>query len=114
LIPIVNDKYLMSLQNTMNIIVTGLVVGLTIIFAFLIAYGYLKQPKTKKFGKITMVLAALIAVFGVFNLIAMSMGLNILGVSERLVIFSLMVLIFSISNFESFANLEYIDIKKEN
>lgn len=102
LFPLTGDKSIMTFQNMMHIIVTVIVVFTTILFSFLLASGYKKQEQTKKFGKFLFVAAILITVFGSFNPISMAMKLNVLGLSERMVIYTLQILMFSISYYETF------------
>jgi len=105
--PLSSDISIPSFQNTMHFVITGIVVLSTIAFAFITAFGYLNQEKLKGLGKFVFTIAILITLFGVFNPISMVLDLNILGISERLVIFSLMTLIFGISNYESFTITPY-------
>jgi hypothetical protein len=102
LFPLTGDKTEMNFQNMMHIIVTVIVVFATIASSFLIAFGYLKQEKLKALGKFTLVMAILITLFGVFNPISMNLGLNILGLTERLVIYTIQALIFSLSFYYTF------------
>jgi len=103
LFPLGADKTEMSFQNMMHIIVTAVVVFTTIAFAFLVSFGYLKQEKTKMLGKVTLVMAILITMFGVLNPISISLQLNILGLTERLVIYTIQVLVFILSYYYTFA-----------
>jgi dolichyl-phosphate-mannose--protein O-mannosyl transferase len=102
LFPLTGDKTEMNFQNMMHIIVTVVVVFTTIASSFLIALGYRKQENTKKFGKIALVFAILITVFGMFNPISMGMQLNILGLSERLVIYTIQVFMLMLSFYHTF------------
>ncbi len=107
LFPLDSNAPMNSFQNSMHIVVTAVVVLATAAFAFLAAFGYLNQEGLNKFGKVVLGLAVAIAVFGLFNPIAAAFGLQILGITERLVIFSIMVLLFAISNFETFTITPY-------
>ncbi|NSW90364.1 MAG: DUF998 domain-containing protein [Firmicutes bacterium] len=102
LFPLSGDKTEMNFQNIMHIIVTVIVVFTTIASSFLISFGYLKQEKMKGLGKFTLVMAILITVFGVFNPISMNLKLNILGLTERLVIYTIQVLMFVLSYYYTF------------
>lgn len=102
LFPLSGDKTEMSFQNMMHIVVTAIVVLTTICSSFFIAFGYLKQEKMKWLGTFTLVMAILITVFGAFNPISMSLKLNILGLTERLVIYSLQILMFVLSYYYTF------------
>lgn len=97
LFPLSDDKNLMNFQNMMHIIVTVVVVFTTIFSLFFIAFGYLLKENLKVLGLICLITAVLITVFGVTNPIGMSMKLNILGLSERLVIFTLQAFVFFLS-----------------
>lgn len=96
-----------SIQNTMHMAVTGIVVFTTIAFAYFAAFGYLNQEGLKRFGKFVRVIAVLITVFGIFNVITIGIGWPLLGLTERAVIFSIMLLLFAISNFETFIITPY-------
>lgn len=106
LFPLEGDKTVMTFQNLMHIIVTVIVVLTTIAFGFILAVGYLKQEKTKKMGRFVLFMAFIITIMGVINPIGMGSGLNILGVTERLVIYSLHTLIFYLSFYYSFSKNE--------
>ncbi|ADL52924.1 hypothetical protein Clocel_3238 [Clostridium cellulovorans 743B] len=102
LFPLSGDKTEMNFQNMMHIIVTVVVVFTTIAASFLIAFGYLKQEKTKELGKFALVMAILITVFGVSNPISMNLELNILGLTERFVIYTIQTFIFILSDYYTF------------
>ncbi len=102
LFPLEGDKTVMTFQNTMHIIVTVIVVFTTIAAGFLLAIGYKKQEKLNKIGNFVLFFAVIITIFGSLNPINMSMNLGILGLTERLVIYSLQVLIFSLSYLYTF------------
>lgn len=102
LFPLTGDKTVMTFQNMMHIIVTAVVVFSTIAFGFVLAAGYLKQAETKKLGKFVLIMAVVITLMGVINPISMGAGLNILGVTERLVIYSLQTLILFLSYYYTF------------
>lgn len=95
--PLVGDKTVMNFQNMMHIAVTVAVVATTIASAFTLAYGYLVQEKIKNLGKFILIMAIIITLCGMMNPISMVMGLNILGLTERLVIYSLHILMFVLS-----------------
>lgn len=110
LFPLSGDKTDMNFQNMMHIIVTVVVVFATVASSFLIALGYLKQEKMKALGKFTLVMAVLITVFGLFNPISMSLQLNILGLTERLVIYTIQGLMFGLSYYYTFLEKKYDSI----
>ena len=102
LFPLSGDKTEMNFQNMMHIIVTVIVVFTTIASTFFIALGYLKQENMKKLGKVTLVFAILITLFGMFNPISMAMQLNVLGLSERLVIYTIQIFMFILSYYYTY------------
>jgi hypothetical protein len=102
LFPLTGDKTEMNFQNMMHIIVTVIVVFTTIASSFLIAFGYLKQEKMKHLGRFALVIAVLITVFGMFNPISMGLKLNLLGLTERLVIYNIQLLMFVLSYYYTF------------
>jgi hypothetical protein len=102
LFPLTGDKTVMNFQNMMHIIVTVVVVFTTIASSFLISLGYLKQENIKRLGKISLFFAILITLFGMFNPISMAMQLNVLGLSERLVIYTIQVFMFILSYYYTF------------
>jgi len=106
LFPLTGDKTDMNFQNMMHIIVTVIVVFSTITFSFLVAFGYIKQEHTKKLGKITLVFAIFVTLFGLFNPISMGMQLNILGLTERLVIYTIQAFMFILSYYYTFIDKE--------
>jgi hypothetical protein len=97
LFPLEGDKTVMTLQNQMHIVVTVIVVFTTIASGFFLAVGYIKQEKLKQLGRLVLVFAILITGFGVLNPLNMALGWNILGLTERLVIYTLQVLLFILS-----------------
>lgn len=102
LFPLEGDKTVMTFQNMMHIIVTVIVVLTTITFGFLVAIGYKKYDATRKLGKFIFIMAILITITGIINPIGMNAGWNILGVTERLVIYSVQILIFYVSFYYTF------------
>lgn len=97
LFPLTGDKTVMNFQNMMHILVTVIVVFTTILSLFLLAFGYLRKEKLKSLGRVCLAAAILITVFGATNPLGMSLKLNILGLSERLVIFTLQLFVFFLS-----------------
>lgn len=95
--PFVGDNTVMNFQNMMHVAVTVVVVVTTIASGFTLAYGYLVQEKMKNLGKFILIMAIIITLCGMMNPILMIMELNILGLTERLVIYSLQTLIFVLS-----------------
>ncbi|WP_298839570.1 DUF998 domain-containing protein [Clostridium sp.] len=109
LFPLTGNKTVMNFQNIMHIVVTVVVVVTTIASSFFISVGYLKQEKMNSLGKITLVMAILITVFGMFNPISMSLQLNILGLTERLAIYTIQALMFMLSYYYTFLENKHKD-----
>ena len=101
LFPLSADRTAMNFQNMMHIIFVGITVILTIIYQFLIAFGYLKS-KFKLLGNISLVVAILIVFFGFLSPLSLSLGLNIIGLTQRLVIFTIVIYIFFLSMIYTF------------
>lgn len=99
--PLSDDKTAMNFQNMMHIIFTGIVVILTLIYQFLIAFGFLKD-KFKILEQISLAVAILIILFGILTSLSLSLGLNIIGLTERLVIFTITLFIFFLSMIYTF------------
>ena len=97
LFPLTGDKTEMSFQNMMHIVVTVIVVFTTLISLYLIAVGYLKKEKIILLGRVVLLTAVLITVFGGLNPIGMANNWNILGLTERMVIFTLQAFVFYLS-----------------
>lgn len=106
LFPLEGDKTIMTFQNVMHIIVTSVVVFTTILFGFILAIGYSKEQETKRIGKFVLVMAIIITIMGLLNPMVMNLSINVLGVTERLVIYSLHLLVFSLSYYYTFSKLE--------
>ena len=97
LFPLTEDKMDMNFQNMMHIVVTVLVVFTTLASLYLIATGYLKKEKITSLGMVSLSAAFLITIFGALNPIGMANNWNILGLTERLVIFTLQAFVFYLS-----------------
>lgn len=63
----------------------------------MILFVYLSQEKMKNLGKFILIMAIIITLCGMMNPISMSMKVNIIGLRERLVIYTLQILIFVLS-----------------
>lgn len=103
LFPLSGDKMQMTFGNMMHIIVTVIVVFTTIAAVFVLAAGYLKQEKMKRLGTFTLIMAIVITITGFLNPIGMANNLNILGLTERAVIYSLQLTVFVFSAYYTFA-----------
>jgi len=108
LFPLTEDKAVMNFQNVMHIIVTVIVVITMITSIFTLAFGYIKQEKMRTLGRFILIIASVITVSGVLNPIGIVNNFNILGLTERAVIYSLQVLIFSLSAYYTFSKDEKI------
>lgn len=108
--PLTGDKTVMTFQNMMHIVVTVIVVFTTISSFFFIGFGYLKKEELKVLGVICLIAAVVITIFGALNPIGMTHGWNILGLTERMVIFPLQVFIFFLSFIYTF-NSRLVDKK---
>jgi len=108
LFPLSGDKSVMNFQNTMHIIVTVIVVFTTISSGFILAIGYLRKEKMIKLGRFILIMSIIITITGATNPIGIGMGLDILGLTERLVIYSLQFLIFTLSFYFTFINSKKI------
>lgn len=97
LFPLSGDKTQMTFGNMMHIMVTVVVVFTTISAGFFLAVGYLKQEKMRALGVFTLIMAVVITVMGALNPIGMANHLNIMGLTERAVIFSLQGMMFVFS-----------------
>jgi Protein of unknown function (DUF998) len=102
LFPLTGDKTEMSFQNAMHLVVTLIVVFTTIAASFLLALGFLKQERIVRLGKLSLSFAILITLFGVLNPISMNLGLNILGLTERMVIYTIQAFMFVLSFYYTF------------
>lgn len=106
LFPLTGDKTQMTFSNMMHIIVTVIVVFTTITAGFVLAVGYLKQEKMKRLGTFTLIMSVVILAAGVLNPIGMVNNLNIMGLTERAVIYSLQLMMFVFSAYYSFSKTE--------
>ncbi len=102
LFPLTGDKTEMNFQNMMHYMVTVIVVFTTIASSFTIARGLSKQESTKRMGKIALFFAITITVFGMLNPISMGLDLNLLGLTERLVIYTIQTFLFVLSFYHTF------------
>lgn len=109
LFPLSGNETEMNFQNMMHIVVTVVVVFTTIASSFFISLGYLKQEKIIGLGKLSLVMAILITVFGSLNPIGMSLRLNILGLTERLAVYSIQAFMFILSYYYTFLENKHSD-----
>lgn len=95
LFPLTGKETEMNFQNIMHILVTIIVVFTTISSSFLIAIGYIKEKLP--IGKVLLIFAVLITVFGATVPISMNLKLNVLGLTERLEIYTIQLFVFILS-----------------
>ena len=110
LFPLTGDKTQMNFQNMMHLIVTIAVVFTTIAALFILALAYRKQPGQRVVGIIALAAAILVTLFGALNPIGMANDWNILGLTERLVIFTLQAFVFYLSFLHTFKRKKYEEI----
>lgn len=106
LFPLSGDKTVLTFGNLMHIIVTAVVVLTTIACGFLLAAGFLKREKLTGLGRFTLAMAILITLTGMTTPIGMTSGWNLLGVTERLSIYSLQTMLFVLSAYFTFSKAE--------
>lgn len=106
--PLSGDKTQMTFGNLMHIVVTVVVVFTTISAGFFLAVGYLKQERMRGLGVFALAMAVIITVAGALNPIGMANQLNILGLTERAVIFSLQAMMFVFSAYYTFSPKERV------
>lgn len=106
LFPLSGDKTVLTFGNLMHIVVTAIVVLTTIACGFLLAAGFLKREELKWLGVFTLVMAVLITLTGLMTPIGIAAGWNILGVTERVSIYSLQTMLFVLSACFTFSKEE--------
>ena len=106
LFPLSGDKTVLTFGNLMHIIVTAVVVLTTIACGFLLAAGFLKREKLTWLGRFTLVMAIVITLTGMTTPIGMASGWNLLGVTERLSIYSLQTMLLVLSAYFTFSKAE--------
>lgn len=106
LFPLSGDKTELTFGNLMHIVVTAIVVLTTIACGFLLAAGFLRREKLTGLGRFTLIMAILITLTGMTTPIGMASGWNVLGVTERLSIYSLQAMLFVLSAYCTFTRAE--------
>jgi|GEM_PF-1948473 len=107
--PINFDISMLSFYNVMHRIIYVVVIVIMIFFSFFAAFGYLQQSGLRKLGKLVLVMAVMITLFSILRLIVTHTLWPIWGLTDRLMMFSMMFLFFAISNFEAFTITPYND-----
>lgn len=97
LFPLSGDKSEATFTNVLHLVTTGIVVATTIASAFTLAVGYLRQDGTRRLGWFVAVMAVVITTAGASNPICLAQGLDVLGLTERAVIYALQVLMAGLS-----------------
>lgn len=88
----------LSFQNIMHIVVTVIVVVTTIGSTFLLGIGFLKIQRMKKLGLCILTGAVVITLSGASTGFVIANDLPIIGLIERINIFTLLAIIFILSN----------------
>lgn len=96
LFPMTMD-FIFSLKNYFHLLITIIIFTGTIFILFLLAFGYFKQDHERKIGRITLVAAILFLLFNLLHLYAILNGLNILGLAERLILYTFQIYVFILS-----------------
>lgn len=108
LFPLSGDETVIKSQDIIHIIITVVVVLTTVMSGYFLAFGYLKQEKKRWLGKFILIMAIIITIVGMANPICMIMEFNILGLTERIVVYSLQLMLFVISAYYTFSKQEKI------
>ncbi|MDF2543209.1 MAG: hypothetical protein K0S47_2927 [Herbinix sp.] len=100
LFPLAEEGTTMNFQNTMHIVITIIVVITTMAAMYLTALGMLRLEEYKKLGLLSLVSAIIITVSGISTGMVTAAGIPILGLVERINIFTLLtwVTVFSINS----------------
>lgn len=88
-------------SNAMHLAVTGVVVVLSLTGGFLIGLGYRRRAETGRMSLVVLFLTALMLAGGLLMALSRALGWNILGLCERLVIYSLLGQFFLLSAFHT-------------
>jgi hypothetical protein len=89
--------FIFNPKNYIHLALTILILAATIFLLFLLAFGYLKQEHESKIGRITLTAATLFLIFNLLHLFSILGGLNILGLMERLTLYTFQTYIFVLS-----------------
>ncbi|MDD2268461.1 MAG: DUF998 domain-containing protein [Eubacteriales bacterium] len=85
-------------KNLFHVILTIIIIVVSLISLFVIAIGFTKQEAMRRKGILFLVLSTLYLLFNLLNLLAILNGMtNILGLLERLSIYTLQMFIFVLS-----------------
>ena len=97
LFPLDGDGASMNFQNVMHIVVTAIVVLSTILSLFLLGIGLLRYPTQKKLSTMLLVATGVIVASGASIGIVLANQLDILGIVERINIYTLQIVIAVLS-----------------
>jgi len=81
-------------------------VMLSIAYTYFMMREYFKHEYLKGFGRVMLVLSGLITILGFFFMSALVFDFEKVGMAQRLFVFCMMAIVFSISNFETFFDKE--------
>lgn len=96
-----------SLQNIVHSMISYTVVFFTFVSSVLIAIGYFKNESTRGLGKIFFAFSLLLVSFGAFYILVLILGYNILGLSQRLIIYTIMFMLGYLSFHYTFKEKSY-------
>ncbi len=86
-----------SANDIIHILVTIVLLSATILALLLIAIGYLKQDAMRALGRFTLVIWGLFTLFNLWHLYAILSGQTILGLIQRLSVYTVHLFTFTIS-----------------
>lgn len=100
--PLIGDKKIMVFQNRMHLAITVLVMLASVLALYLLAYGYFRKEKCGLPGGLSLIEALIMTVFGALNPIVMYLDLPIMGLVERITVYSLQAYVFALSYLHTF------------
>jgi hypothetical protein len=89
--------YIISLKNVIHLMITVMIFIATIISIFLLAGGYLKQENEIIIGRLSLITAILLFIFSLMHLFAIINGIAILGLMQRLNVYTFHIYTFILS-----------------
>lgn len=102
LFPLVGDKMEINFPNRMHLVTTVLVTLSTLLALYLLAYGYLKKEKCGLPGALSLTAALIMTAFGALNPLVLATGWPVLGLVERIGVFSMQAYVFALSWLHTF------------
>jgi len=94
------------ISTNLYIYLAIITVMLSIAYSYFMMREYLKHEYLKGFGRAMLVFSILITILGFFFMSSLVFDFEKVGMAQRLFVFCMMAIIFSISNFESFFDKE--------